>query len=501
MDHEDSESDWLAQSREMDKIYQASYLNISATAAVDSDQGLFFRRTPDDLWEDEISLNLTGLIIPEQATDETLKNHTDFGPIVISSGRPSSSGSKKRQLLSSNTNTPRKLRRMDSEYDPSRMNERIGADYLKRCTIIDVAFWDDLVDQAPVNQRGWVLQERIMAPRVLHFCANQIAWECSEFQDAEGHPEGLPTLRTRLGDIVDEGRLKSLRQMDGLRLREIRLKGFPDPDKNLKNLHVYELWKRLVEVYSQKTLTMSRDKLVALSGIAKQFGEQIKCDYVAGMWREHLESQLLWQVNEIFKDGGFHNSAKRDSSRAPSFSWASLDTPYGIIYGEATDYGENRADELLFEVKSHHLVPVDERNVFGLINAGGYIVVRPDHLRPIQLQKLQPPRRIPYCWRLIDNTSNKPAKDHFNMYLDAPEADLDIFRKEAKLFCMPAAFGERTTKKTSRYLICLLLKLEKTKENVMHFKRFGLTKLSNYADEEEQKVLRGKKFNKDIWIF
>jgi hypothetical protein len=341
-----------------------------------------------------------------------------------------------------------------------------------------------------------------MAPRVLHFCINQIAWECSEFQDAEGHPEGLPTLRNRLGDIVNEGTLKSLTKTDGLRLREIRLKGFPDPDKHLRNLHVYELWKRIVEVYSRTTLTMSRDKLVALSGIARQFGDDTRCEYVAGMWREHLESQLLWHVNEVFKDGIFHNQAKRDPSRAPSFSWAALDTPYGIVYGETTDYGRDRAEELLFEVKHYQLTYMDQENVFGLIEgSSGHIIVKPLHLRQIKLRKLQPPQGVPYCWHLIDNAGNQTSTDHFNMYLDAPETDVDVFQKEATLFCMPAAFGDRTVKKSSRYLICLLLKLEKTIQGVMHFKRFGLTKLSNYADREGQIALREKNFNKDIWIW
>jgi heterokaryon incompatibility protein (HET) len=510
----DSENDWLEQSRVMDNIYHQSYLNISATAAIDSDQGLFFQRRPNDLWEDEINLNLTGLIAPEQTSEDEIlvssgaaeqANSYKLDDHRVSSRLKSSSSENKRRIDTNNiSESPRKLPRIDSEsvFDVPKMKEQIGADYLKRCTIIDVAFWDDLVEQAPVNRRAWVLQERVMAPRVLHFCINQIAWECSEFQDAEGHPEGLPILRARLGDIVDEGRLKSLTKTDGLRLREIRLKGFPDPDKHLRNLHVYELWKRIVEVYSRTTLTMSRDKLVALSGIARQFWDETRCEYVAGMWREHLESQLLWHVNEVFKDGIFHNQAKRDPSRAPSFSWAALDTPYGIVYGETTDYGRDRAEELLFEVKNYQLTYMDQENTFGLIEgSSSHIVVKPLHLRQIKLRKLQPPQGVPYCWHLIDNAGNQTSTDHFNIYLDAPGTDVDIFQKEATLFCMPAAFGDRTVKKSSRYLICLLLKLEKTIQSVMHFKRFGLTKLSNYADREGQKALREKKFNKDIWIW
>jgi hypothetical protein len=40
--------------------------------------------------------------------------------------------------------------------------------------------WDNSVSEAPLNQRAWVIQERILAPRVIHFGKNQLLWECSE---------------------------------------------------------------------------------------------------------------------------------------------------------------------------------------------------------------------------------------------------------------------------------------------------------------------------------
>ena len=100
-----SEQDWREQSRVMGEVYRHSYLNISATAAADGDQGLFMSRRPENLWEDEVNVNYTGT--------------TSFG----------SEGS------------------------------TIKGDELTRCTLIDLSFWSELVDQAPVNRRGWVLQE------------------------------------------------------------------------------------------------------------------------------------------------------------------------------------------------------------------------------------------------------------------------------------------------------------------------------------------------------
>jgi heterokaryon incompatibility protein (HET) len=36
------------------------------------------------------------------------------------------------------------------------------------------------VDGAPLNQRAWVLQERLLSSRTIHFAANHIFWECGD---------------------------------------------------------------------------------------------------------------------------------------------------------------------------------------------------------------------------------------------------------------------------------------------------------------------------------
>jgi hypothetical protein len=46
------------------------------------------------------------------------------------------------------------------------------------CTHID-DFEKD-VEQAELNNRAWVMQERVLAKRTIHFSANQTYWECGE---------------------------------------------------------------------------------------------------------------------------------------------------------------------------------------------------------------------------------------------------------------------------------------------------------------------------------
>ena len=40
---------------------------------------------------------------------------------------------------------------------------------------------------SPLGGRGWVLQERLLAPRTLNFGREQLFWECRECRHPEGH--------------------------------------------------------------------------------------------------------------------------------------------------------------------------------------------------------------------------------------------------------------------------------------------------------------------------
>jgi hypothetical protein len=44
----------------------------------------------------------------------------------------------------------------------------------------NVEDFDQHVEEGPLNKRAWVLQERYLARRTLHFAADQVYWECGE---------------------------------------------------------------------------------------------------------------------------------------------------------------------------------------------------------------------------------------------------------------------------------------------------------------------------------
>jgi hypothetical protein len=248
---QDDLSDWFREASLMHKVYAYSHCNLSASASKDSSEGLYRGRNPRTLDTTWIELCVGG-------------------------------------LGSSTTTT--------------------------RCEMHDYFFWKHNVSQCTINRRAWVTQERLLAPRVLHFGKYQIFWECREHDACESYPEGLPSLFV----VQTHTNFKALDP--AIYAKKIAEEG-GDVDSDTAS---YRVWNAIVRTYSRTALTVAGDKLIALSGIAKYMIPITGDEYVAGMWRKYLESALLWNVDH--KENINSASLTRPSTyRAPTWSWASLD--------------------------------------------------------------------------------------------------------------------------------------------------------------------------------
>ena len=78
-------------------------------------------------------------------------------------------------------------------------------------------------------------------------------------------------------------------------------------------------WIMLIKIFSACLLTFSKDKLVAVSGMAQNLAAGMNCEYLAGLWRRDLEHQLLWKVLRPCP------APEVDHTRGPSWTWASVD--------------------------------------------------------------------------------------------------------------------------------------------------------------------------------
>jgi hypothetical protein len=161
------------------------------------------------------------------------------------------------------------------------------------------------VDKAPLNRRGWVLQERYLSPRTLHFGRNQLFWECYQGISSEAYPSGFLS-----------GCFMMLPKKD---LAAFNLGASQtDSQHSGHSQAVYDYWCSLVEVFTLCSLTQQDDKLPAISGLARRIASLTSDEYVVGLWKAKLPSQLLWAPEK-------NPGSRLETYVGPSWSWVSID--------------------------------------------------------------------------------------------------------------------------------------------------------------------------------
>jgi hypothetical protein len=145
----------------------------------------------------------------------------------------------------------------------------------------------------------------VLSPRVLHFADQELIWECNEASDCECGGDG------------------NLSQYFESRRTNLLVNDLPFSDGLVRNMpgnqHL-QTWFRVVRDYTLLSLTYPNDALPALSGIAKVFAVKLQDEYIAGLWRSTLVSQLLWYF-PWWVEGSRSRMCK--GYVAPSWSWAS----------------------------------------------------------------------------------------------------------------------------------------------------------------------------------
>ncbi|KAI1117979.1 HET domain-containing protein [Nemania sp. NC0429] len=153
----------------------------------------------------------------------------------------------------------------------------------------------------PLLQRGWVLQERILAPRVVYYDAAELKWECQAMTDCQCG--GMAVISNFKQDYH---------------------RFLADRETPLAYM-----WMRISEKYSSLEFTYNSDRLVALAGIAEQGVQSGKGGrYLAGHWEHGLAHQLCWGVHSTYK--------RPEAYLAPSWSWLSV---FGsVVYPNRMDF-------------------------------------------------------------------------------------------------------------------------------------------------------------------
>lgn len=204
--------------------------------------------------------------------------------------------------------------------------------------IIDSGFWEFDWSLYPSNSRGWIVQERALSPRTLYIHKQLLIWQCHDLTACDTFPRGFPD--TSIVGQVLEGRLLS------------------------SHGNQIKTWMNVVRKYSQAQLTFDGDKLIAIGGVAQHMASAIDAQYLAGIWRQDMISQLLWKVDYARQSNG-HMSTYANPDETPSWSWASIN---GTISYPAIGYFRHFHHELVTVTEA--VVDLVTDNVYGQVRGG-----------------------------------------------------------------------------------------------------------------------------------
>lgn len=178
-----------------------------------------------------------------------------------------------------------------------------------------------LFENDPITSRAWALQERVLSTRNIIYSSDQMYYECNQhFRSEDG--------------LFINGRYLSANP----KTKPVPLFTELRPD-------IQSRWDVLVDLYAARDITCQfRDKFVAISGLAKKFGQLFRSDqYYAGLWKKRIIQQLFWCIDPVVNplvESVWHSDWPPTPKyyKAPSWSWACTDlqiqsrNPDGRIY-------------------------------------------------------------------------------------------------------------------------------------------------------------------------
>ncbi|KAJ0115193.1 HET-domain-containing protein [Diaporthe amygdali] len=191
-----------------------------------------------------------------------------------------------------------------------------GATYLRRCP--DPAFFEHqytrnpfFLDRvAPLSRRAWVLQERLISRRLLHFTPLELVFEC--YADN----------KTESGYGWVDSTVKHM--LNGFNAPELADAGSTTQEMVVST----ETWRSLVKDFTHLQLTRHEDTLPAMAGLAKKtmaLNGYSENDYLAGLWRHTFVEDMMWERVPSL------GAVDRINKNIPTWSWARDDKPKSFI--------------------------------------------------------------------------------------------------------------------------------------------------------------------------
>jgi hypothetical protein len=154
----------------------------------------------------------------------------------------------------------------------------------------------------PLFKRGWCMQERLVARRIIHFLADELRFQCETEVTCEC-------------DTVNGDAIIFVGNDEFRRLRAMR------KPEELPDARFTEAWRAIVEEYTTMRLSYETDKLPALSGIAQSLSRLEPGRYLAGLWEKGLVLQLAWYYVKQPDESEARIALQPSDLPRPTFSW------------------------------------------------------------------------------------------------------------------------------------------------------------------------------------
>jgi hypothetical protein len=181
----------------------------------------------------------------------------------------------------------------------------------------------DLADQRYQNARlltrGWVLQERVLAPRTVYFTGDphgSLLWECRE--ETWGEHGIYPS-------IFEEARMSNFHVTKAQISRALGTSA---------TLPRQMFWQSLISDYTSCSTTFPTDRWNAIAGLSFIISQQLGLDILDGLWLYCLPVELLWRPKHGTRSSRINNST-RITSIAPSWSWLSVTFGVNLVHWQA----------------------------------------------------------------------------------------------------------------------------------------------------------------------
>ncbi|KAH7084132.1 heterokaryon incompatibility protein-domain-containing protein [Paraphoma chrysanthemicola] len=305
------------------------------------------------------------------------------------------------------------------------ISESVEGSTAPRVHVAKLGRCEGSIQLSKLDQRGWTMQECILPRRVFHIGKYEAIWECTS--DCQCQCD-----RVIAHDLWKHTNVNVRKHFDPAARRNMTVAEY-DEEGDLETTHIgdflseptpettYWTWERLVERYSRRSLTVSDDKLPAISGLARFFHMTLNipaCDYLAGLWRPYLVEGLLWHVT------GSKSLPRPTKWQAPSWSWASMDEDIGYF---------QESYQFMFEpdiqINACQCTPssIDE---FGRVR-GGFIRLR-GALTQVSLSVKLLDETTPYKGSYTGRNGN-PGRAHANLLAEVQLPSLSVLDPDQSL--------------------------------------------------------------------